>query len=908
MKRLCTVFFALVLLLVLLPQAEAAGPLTSYDNDTGYTWVFYSDGSEASIYGIVDIGKYSATTLEIPAYVRYKNEKTIPVTGLDYSSVYWSYTFKNMPNLKKVILPVSIKSIAKQTFADCTKLETVSMSSSAWLTEIGPTAFARCGKLKDFTFPSSLTKISGSAFLDSGLTSIDLSNTGITEIAGNAFSNTNVTFLYLPASIRTIGQNAFNTKSQVSVRYAGSESQWNASVSVGSGNRFATPIQFDEILPPPPVTVSNTTSYSTTTDNAVVKAEFTASESGRWTRSGVRLYNASGTVIASKEETHNYNMKQLSVWYDVNSELGKTLSPNTTYAFEIYTYFNGEQYTTSRRTFKTDVKTTLTWYNTIEEITSSSFKFTLEGKANTTGTFSEYTFTLKDAQTGKQLVNFTNNSDTHLFTTDASWFRLVSWNTANWGRLAEGHTYLYQASYVFNGTRYYSDWYYVNTPDHAAPWINEASMTKGSNDKVEYWFIAKDGDKVQDVKCYVYNDVDGLDAKVQLDYDIETNEFEHWWWYEDNFWQAPEWQYYGKGTFDIDEVGGRKDCYYYLQFVVTDRSGNVTTDSTQAWYEREPSYGQRIYAGTDYYPVTTKVDTALTSTTELQLDLEGGDVYGVSGFCIAVYPQNAGPDSAYWIDVSDVTYKERRQINGIYHSIYTASTIVDLNALGLSSEENVCVDVYTVQDLGEYMSLEPMTAAVFIDRQPPRFSDRMASVDWDGSMTYDVNIIDASPIDTCWLSVWDAEDPDVSWTIGGAINNNHFSANVSLSDYVGDAKLVYVQCCVRDANQNYAESMPLLLYYGISPKLSLPADLQVIEDQAFSGVSEYAVEIPQGCVSIGSGAFSNSAALRYVFIPANVTSIAADAFSGSNVTVISPPGCAARYYAENNGIAWIADY
>ena len=65
-------------------------------------------------------------------------------------------------------------------------------------------------------------------------------------------------------------------------------------------------------------------------------------------------------------------------------------------------------------------------------------------------------------------------------------------------------------------------------------------------------------------------------------------------------------------------------------------------------------------------------------------------------------------------------------------------------------------------------------------------------------------------------------------------------------------------------------------------KLSiLPDDLKAIEEEAFADSDMQAVIIPDGCQSIGSGAFRNCEDMSLAIIPASVTSIADDAFENS---------------------------
>lgn len=67
---------------------------------------------------------------------------------------------------------------------------------------------------------------------------------------------------------------------------------------------------------------------------------------------------------------------------------------------------------------------------------------------------------------------------------------------------------------------------------------------------------------------------------------------------------------------------------------------------------------------------------------------------------------------------------------------------------------------------------------------------------------------------------------------------------------------------------------------------TLPAGLTQIEAEAFAGTAFEAVEIPDGCESIGNKAFANCQNLMYVRIPASVTSVAANAFAGSGQAII----------------------
>ena len=89
----------------------------------------------------------------------------------------------------------------------------------------------------------------------------------------------------------------------------------------------------------------------------------------------------------------------------------------------------------------------------------------------------------------------------------------------------------------------------------------------------------------------------------------------------------------------------------------------------------------------------------------------------------------------------------------------------------------------------------------------------------------------------------------------------------------------------------YSEDTAITLYAQWMPivKLQLPAGTTRIEAHAFDHIGAYIIEIPDGCTSIGDGAFANNAELVQIYIPASVTSIAFDAFEGcEKITIYAP--------------------
>ena len=88
---------------------------------------------------------------------------------------------------------------------------------------------------------------------------------------------------------------------------------------------------------------------------------------------------------------------------------------------------------------------------------------------------------------------------------------------------------------------------------------------------------------------------------------------------------------------------------------------------------------------------------------------------------------------------------------------------------------------------------------------------------------------------------------------------------------------------------------------------NLPDHLKEIRDQAFANHAFVCVVIPDGCRQIGSGAFANGTALRFVEIPASVEHIAGDAFGGcsEDLIIVTTAGSKAQEHAGQNGICCV---
>ncbi|MBR5791827.1 MAG: InlB B-repeat-containing protein [Ruminiclostridium sp.] len=120
----------------------------------------------------------------------------------------------------------------------------------------------------------------------------------------------------------------------------------------------------------PPVTTPNakltqptdpdyTSKYKVTNTNAVLVTQVTKGSGVACTYMGMYLYDANGKLL----KTHKEKISQTSIapsrtkpyhsWYDVNTEVGYTLTPGTTYKYQFFGIFNGVEVKGGTYSFQT---------------------------------------------------------------------------------------------------------------------------------------------------------------------------------------------------------------------------------------------------------------------------------------------------------------------------------------------------------------------------------------------------------------------------------------------------------------------------------------------------------------------------------------------------------------------------
>ncbi len=117
--------------------------------------------------------------------------------------------FDGCTALETIVIPSTVTEIGGYAFRDCTALKTVTFAEGSQLETIGYQAFIRSG-LESIVMPDTVTKLGDQVFTDcENLISVTLSNS-LVEIPKETFKNcVALEGITIPASVRTLGANAF---------------------------------------------------------------------------------------------------------------------------------------------------------------------------------------------------------------------------------------------------------------------------------------------------------------------------------------------------------------------------------------------------------------------------------------------------------------------------------------------------------------------------------------------------------------------------------------------------------------------------------------------------------------------------------------------------------------------------
>ncbi|MBN2161703.1 MAG: leucine-rich repeat domain-containing protein [Pontiellaceae bacterium] len=117
------------------------------------------------------------------------------------------YAFYNCTALTNAVLPSGLESIGEYAFINCSKLPAISIPDS--VLSVGPEAFSGCSSANSLQISSNLGSIERNTFARIGAAEVVIPNS-VTNIDGSAFFNSGITSVWIGYSVRGIGSAAFS--------------------------------------------------------------------------------------------------------------------------------------------------------------------------------------------------------------------------------------------------------------------------------------------------------------------------------------------------------------------------------------------------------------------------------------------------------------------------------------------------------------------------------------------------------------------------------------------------------------------------------------------------------------------------------------------------------------------------
>lgn len=218
----------------------------------GVTYTFLIKGTTS-----VEIQSTAASGGSFPAPVKVPSVVTNGGTRYIVESVGDNGFVSSLSpaGLKSVVLPDSVVYIGRMAFRNCMQLQSVTLPAN--LKTLMYEAFSDCWNLKEISIPVSLTEIQRATFQDTGLTQVTIPGSvktvgpnafaatvtnpngpglesvacqeGVTSLGDGAFlGNTVLTTVKLPATLKKIGQQAFDgCTALATIDFAGTKAHWH---------------------------------------------------------------------------------------------------------------------------------------------------------------------------------------------------------------------------------------------------------------------------------------------------------------------------------------------------------------------------------------------------------------------------------------------------------------------------------------------------------------------------------------------------------------------------------------------------------------------------------------------------------------------------------------------------------
>lgn len=669
----------------------------------------------------------------------------------------------------------------------------------------------------------------------------------------------------IPVSIQSIRDGAFSgCTSLTTVYYQGTSEQWNK-ITIGSGNENLKNARLVCQGNAQSAAAFSSVSATPATTNAVLRATVAVTNgSGTFTGSGIRVYR-NGSLVASKDEKHSYyrsasGSSNYNIWYDVTAELGKTLSPGTTYTYQFYTVFNKNTIWSDTKSFTTAAAASVTFNFSLENLKEDAFTFSFKCTANKWGIYSEFGHTLTDMTAGSVVHTYSNTSDANLGSNSgkkAQWFSINSWTP--YSGLRAGHTYGLQLYFVFDKTTYTSDVYTFRLPDQTAPSISNVRITNVSANGYTVSCKVKDNNRVSKVQFPTWSARNGQDDLV----------------WHDGIPDGDVWSY----TVNThDGHGGDVNCLYTTHIYAWDDDGNYAIEEADQYLDSVAPVISDVrisdHTLNSYTVSCTVTDDAGVNRVKCYSTNTLNDDYTNMGL-------GSSADHEYSFRVYSSNFSGA--VNCFYSSVITA-----FDACGNQSKAAV---------------------TFYMDGSRPVVKDiRILDVDESG-YTIACTVTDNLGVDHVDFSSSNDyalfnDDPgdDVVYH-QGIQEGDTWSCRVETKQHEGVTDCLYFSnITAYDVSGNSTKITENTAYshgLGIAAcevyvcsldglkTLFLPAQLRRIEEEAFAETAAEVIVAGNACGHILPRAFADSKALRYVVLPYGAdVDIASDALDGCSAAII----------------------
>ena len=633
---------------------------------------------------------------------------------------------------------------------------------------------------------------------------------------------------------------------------------------------------------------------------------------------GIDLYNSAGTRLAGKSETPVPKDGVINAWYDVNSELGYTLSANTAYKFRFFATISGQNYYSSYFTFTTG---------------NSSISVTFSNNSRQSIGSTDATLAKTISVSGASISSVTKVG-IDLYNSDGTWLAgktetptpkdgvINAWyyvNSELGYTLSPNTGYRFRFQATVSGSTFYSAYFTFTTGDIGASWsVYNDKQSIGTTNAVLARTLSLSGgtsiSSVSTVGIELYNSNGsriGYKTEKPTPKDGVINM-----WYDCNselsVTLAPGTYY----TYRFIAVISGATCYSPIYSFTTNsiKVTGIGLNSTSLTLDIAKGMTGSITASVSPSNATNKGVTWTSSNTSVAT-VSNGVVRPVA-IGSAVITCMAADGSGVKATCS-VTVKYSAHINSIEPSATTAGT---------GDELTWTVDAGTTEGSLSY------TYRLYRDGSLYQEYDEMASPSISAIMTnpgtYYMTVVAkdaAGNVTPAISSIETVVEQSVE-----SISLNHSNLKMCLDGAGSKVQLQAV--CLPESDERIDvtwtssnENVVTITKYGVivaagtgtaivtasveeGPSAScsvsvedsletlvLPDDLNEVEDEAFIGTSAEIIILPDGISVIGERAFADNPDLRYVVIPDPDEITDTDIFAGCpNVLILSDVNDIAR--------------